>query len=112
MRSNGTALTPESSVGTQKNEMPLGPGFPVRAVTNTTFETSAEGDARLLARDDVVVAVLDRLGRRLPTSAPPLGSVKASDIISPLAIRGIHSCCNSGAIDDAISPRWMALVMM
>ena len=41
----------------------------------------------------------------LPASAPPRGSVNASDIISPLAMRGIHSSCKSGCIDAAISPK-------
>jgi hypothetical protein len=112
MRSNGTALTPGVSVGIRKNDRPRGPRPPVRAVANTTFETSQNVI-------DVFSPVmiqwspsLTALVVMLPASAPPRGSVNASDIISPFAIRGIHSSRSSGWIEPAISPKWIALVTM
>ena len=105
MRSKLLVVRPGVSVGTRKNDRPRGPGLPVRAETNTTFDTPVKVMLVFSPLSTQWSPSLTALVVMLPASAPPRGSVKASDIISPLAMRGIHSSCRSGCIDAAISPK-------
>ena len=76
-------LTPGMSFSITRQEMPFGPSSPVRTMVDIDVVLAAARDERLRAGDDIMVAVLHRLGleRGCVGARAGLGQAVAGDLV-------------------------------